>query len=120
MELWMKTMLNREDQTGVDKNFIYFLLARSLFAQGKVNEAIKAYNLAHETDKNYLHPLFDLAYLYARKGDGDMAMETIRRLKEANRTARYPRTDQIEETEKDIEKLLHRSPDSPEKAKQKR
>lgn len=120
MELWMKTMLNREDQTGVDRSYVNFLLARSLFSQGKVNEAIKAYNLAHETDKNYLHPLFDLVYLYVRKGDGDKAMETIQRLKEANRTARHPRTAQIEETEKDIENLLTKSPKNLQKINQKR
>lgn len=120
MELWMNTMLNRDDPTGVDRSYINFLLARSLFSQGKINEAIKAYNLAHEADRNYLHPLFDLAYLYVREGDGDKARETIRRLREANQTAQHPRTDQIEETEKDIENLLTKSPKSPQKINQKR
>jgi tetratricopeptide (TPR) repeat protein len=120
MELWMRTLLNRENQIGVDRSYFNYLLARSLFAQGKVNEAIKAYNLAHETDKNYLHPLFDLVYLYARKGDGDNAMETIRRLKEANQTAQHPRTEQIEETEKDIENLLAKSQKNPQGTNQKR
>lgn len=120
MELWMNTLLNRDDPTGVDRSYTNFLLARSLFSQGKINEAIKAYNLAHEADRSYLHPLFDLAYLYVRQGDGDKARETIRRLREANRTAQHPRTDQIEETEKDIEDLLTKSPKSPQKINQKR
>ena len=106
MELWMKTLLNRDDQTGVDKSYVNFLLARSLVSQGKIKEAIMAYNLAHVTDSNYLHPLFDLAYLYVREGDSDMARDTLRRLREANRTARHTRTEQIEETEKDIENML--------------
>ncbi len=106
MELWMNTLLNRENQTGVDRSFVNYLLARSLFSQGKVSEAIIAYNRAHEIDKNYLHPLFDLAYLYVREGDSSKARETIRRLEEANLTARHPRTEQIEETKKYIENML--------------
>jgi tetratricopeptide (TPR) repeat protein len=106
MELWMNTMLNRKDQIGVDKSYVNFLLARSLVSQRKIKEAITAYNLAHEAETNYLHPLFDLAYLYVREEDGDMARDTLRRLRIANRTARHPRTEQIEETEKDIENLL--------------
>lgn len=120
MELWMKTLLNREDQTGVDKSYFHFLLARALFSQGKINEAVKTYNLAHETDTNYLHPLFDLVYLYVREGDGNKAKETVHRLREANRTARHPRTEQIEETEKDIENLLAKSQKNPQGTKQKR
>jgi tetratricopeptide (TPR) repeat protein len=112
MEIWMKTLIDRKDQTGVDQSYVYFLMARSLYSQGKINEAIATYSLSHEIDKNYLHPLFDLAYLYARKGDGKMARETIHRLRESNRTARHPRTEEIEETEKDIEKLLIHSEDS--------
>jgi tetratricopeptide (TPR) repeat protein len=116
MEVWMKTLLNRQDQTGVDKSYVNSLLARSLFGQGRIDEAIAAYNLSHEMDKNYLHPLLELAYLYAREGDGENARETIHRLREANRTARFPQTKQIEKTEKEIEKLLNH----PQAIKQKR
>jgi tetratricopeptide (TPR) repeat protein len=120
MEIWMKTLLDRQDQTGVDRSYVNFLLARALVGQGKIKEAIATYNLSHELDTNYLHPLFDLAYLYVREGDGEKARETIRRLQEANQTTRYPKTEQIEETGKEIEKLLNQPRENPRATKRKR
>lgn len=120
MEVWMKTLLNRADQTGVDKSYVNFLLARSLFSQGKVDEAAATYNLSHKLDSNYLHPLFELAYLYARKGDAERARETIRRLQEANRVATYPQTEQLGETENEIENILNHPREDSGAIKQKR
>jgi len=105
METWMHTLLTRQDPTGVDRPYVTFLLARSLVAQGKIAQAIAAYNSSHEADRNYLHPLFDLVYLYAREGNDDMARQTLARLREANRTARHPKTEDIAKAEADIEKL---------------
>lgn len=120
MEVWMKTLLNRQDQTGVDRSYVTFLLARSLVGQEKIDEAITTYKLSHELDKNYLHPLFDLAYLYARIGDGEKARETIVKLREADRTTMYPKTEQIEETQKEIEKLLNHPREDSHTTKRKR
>lgn len=120
MEGWLATLLKRSSDISIDASYVNFLLARTLFSQGKVNEAIAAYNRSFQEDQNYLHPLFDLAYLYVRVGDGDKARETIRRLKEANKTTLHPRDREIQETEKHIEDLLNRSQEIPRGIKQER
>jgi len=113
METWIRTVLDQRDHASIDTSFFHHLLARALASQGKTREAMRELQRSHEIDRRYLHPLFDLAYLYVREHDSAGARATIEKLREANKAAGNPRTDQIEEINKEIEELLANPPPIP-------
>lgn len=90
MELWLRTLMRKKDSGLYD-----YMLARTLSSQGRNQAAIRHYNLSHQKDPIYLHPLFDLAYLYLRIGDINSAIKTLSRLKKANINNPYPRSSEI-------------------------
>ena len=69
-----------------------FLLGHSLNAQGRSLEALNAWQDAHEADRGYLHPLFDMGNLLLSLGQIDGAQHVLRQIEAANARAPVPRT----------------------------
>jgi len=104
MEQWLKTILKREKAPG-DKSFFYYALGLCLVSQDKVNEAIEAFQLAHQSDPIYLHPLFALASIYVQLGQIDNTERVLGQLRAANQGNPHPRDQSINLVASDIEKL---------------
>ncbi len=67
---------------------IYFTRGRALVQLGDAPQAVQAFRREIEISPDELAPYTHLAYLYALVGEGAQAGETLRRLVEANPTAR--------------------------------
>ena len=90
----MRTLL--EAHPSGDKSFAYNLMGRTLATQGRLDEAIAAFERSYAADPIYLHPLFEMANVYIALGKVDEASQVLRELREANRTNPYPRNREIE------------------------
>jgi tetratricopeptide (TPR) repeat protein len=113
METWLKLLLNRSDTREYDASFYYHLLGRTLLAQEKMDEAINAYKRSYQLDPKYLHPLFELGYLYLSLQRIEDAEATLIELQHANRGNKHPRDADIEKFSNDIkvyQKLRHVKP----------
>ncbi len=109
MEQWMTTLL--EAHPSADKSFAYNMLGRTLATQGRLDEAITAFERSYAADPIYLHPLFELANVYIALGKVDEASRVLRELREANRTNPYPRHREIEIVASAIDALRTKSGD---------
>lgn len=102
MEVWLRTLLEREPSGEYDASMYYFLLGRTLFSQGRLAEAIDAYRRSHEIDPKYLHPLIEVGYLYVRINRLDDAEKVLRQLEAANHLNLHPRDREIAELARSI------------------
>jgi tetratricopeptide (TPR) repeat protein len=111
-ETWLHILI---DRANMDVSYYYYLLGRTLFSQEKFVEAVQAYQYSHDQDRNYLHPLIELAYVYLRLGEAELAEETLEKLRAANRLALHPRTPEIQKLQKDVDEMKQRRQNSPPK-----
>jgi Flp pilus assembly protein TadD len=100
MEQWANTLI-RVLRPTVDRSLFNFMLGRALRSQGRLNEAIQALAVSVQQDKNYLHPLFELAAIYMDLGQFDAAEKILAHMREVNSRSGYPR-------DREIEKLANR------------
>jgi tetratricopeptide (TPR) repeat protein len=100
MEQWAGTLI-RVLPPKADRSIFNFMLGRALRSQGKMNEAIKALVASAQQDKQYLHPLFELAAIYMGLGQIDAAETILAHMREVNSRSAYPR-------DREIEKLANR------------
>jgi tetratricopeptide (TPR) repeat protein len=116
MEQWMRTLLDAHPSG--DQSFAYNLLGRTLATQGRLDEAIAAFERSYAIDPVYLHPLFELVNVYIALGKVDEASRVLRELREANRTNPYPRSREIELVASAIEALRTRNTEGAGRAEQ--
>jgi protein O-mannosyl-transferase len=98
MEQWLR--LSIETRAIRDRSFAYYLLGRTLLAQGRNDEAVDAFHRSYQMDPIYLHPLFELADLYIGLREPEKAAQVLSQLRQANRTNPHPR-------DHDIDKIAH-------------
>jgi tetratricopeptide (TPR) repeat protein len=101
MEIWLGILLNRSDSGEYDASLFYHLLGRTL-SGAKIEGAINAYKQSHRLDPKYLHPLFELGYLYLSLRRIEDAKVTLNELQHANQGNKHPRDADIEKFSKDI------------------
>jgi len=53
-------------------------------------------------DEKFLHPLFEMADIFIKKGDAANSLRVINWLKEANKKATIPRDNEIKQLEKNF------------------
>lgn len=108
METWLKAILEAPSSRFSDRSYIYHLLGRTLFGEGKINEAIDAYRKSYEIDPQYLNPLVELADMYIRIGRLDYARIIISEIQRANKHVIHPKIREFEQLQ-----LLMRERSSP-------
>lgn len=69
-----------------------FLLGHSLHAQGRDLDALNVWQDAHEADRGYLHPLFEMGNLLLEQGQIEGARLVLRQIEAANARAPVPRS----------------------------
>jgi tetratricopeptide (TPR) repeat protein len=104
VETWLKAAMGNLPPRG-DRSFYYFVLGRALAGQGKADEALNAFDHAFQLDRNYLHPLFEIARIHVKRRDYENAERTLALLRKANQDNLHPRDREIEALAADIEKI---------------
>ena len=102
MEAWLRILLDRSASGEYDASLFYYLLGRTLLSQGKIDEAIAAYQRSHQLDQKYLHPLIELGYLYLRLQRIEDAEATLKELQLANQGNKHPRDAYVTKFAEDI------------------
>jgi len=102
MEIWLRILLNRSDAGEYDASLFYHLLGRTLLSQGKIDEAIAAYQRSHQLDQKFLHPLIELGYLYLRLQRIEDAEAALKELQLANQGNKHPRDAYVTKLAEDI------------------
>lgn len=103
MEQWLRFSI--ENKTIGDRSFAYYLLGRTLAAQGRTDEAVDALYRSYQMDPIYLHPLFELANLYIDTGNTEKAAHVLSKLRKANQANPHPRDREIELVAQAIESM---------------
>lgn len=104
MEAWLNTLIENLPPTA-DLSYYYYLLGRTLVAQGKVRDGLNTLERAYQADPNYLHPLFEIANVFLGLGQTENAELMLQRLRTANANNLHPREKEIAELETAIERL---------------
>jgi tetratricopeptide (TPR) repeat protein len=103
MEQWLR--LSIEKKLIRDPSFSYYMLGKTLVAQGRNDEAVNAFYRSYQLDPLYLHPLFELTNLYISLGQTEKATQVLTELRKANRTNPHPRDREIETVARTIESI---------------
>jgi len=103
VEAWLKLVLENPPPNA-DKSYYYYILGRALAGQGKTREALTALHRSFELDRNYLHPLFEIARIHIRLKDFENAKNTLALLRKTNQGNLHPRDQEIEALAENIEK----------------
>jgi tetratricopeptide (TPR) repeat protein len=103
MEQWLR--LSIESRAIRDQSYVYYLLGRTLLAQGRIDEAVDAFYRSYQMDPIYLHPLFELTNIYIDLGETEKAAQVLSELRRANRTNPHPRDREIEMVARKIESM---------------
>jgi len=104
METWLTTLINNSPPS-MDNSFLYYLLGRTLIAQGKVLNGLNALERAYQADTQYLHPLFELANTFLALRQIENVEFILQRLRKANENNLHPRDKEIADLESAISKL---------------
>jgi tetratricopeptide (TPR) repeat protein len=83
---WLEAYI-KSGQSTVDHSYLQFLLGVAYREQGRMQDALNAFEQAHNIDPGYLHPLFEQANIFMALGQWDNAAFNLERIREANRTA---------------------------------
>jgi tetratricopeptide (TPR) repeat protein len=102
MEAWLRILLDRSASGEYDASLFYYLLGRTLLSQGKIDEAIAAYQRSHQLDQKFLHPLIELGYLYLRLQRIEDAEAALKELQLANQGNKHPRDAYVTKLAEDI------------------
>ncbi|MHB1141363.1 MAG: hypothetical protein ACYC1T_06365 [Sulfuricaulis sp.] len=100
MEQWLETILNNPDAP--DPGYFRHRLGRVKAIQGKYGEALNLYQRAYESDRQFLHPLFEQINIFLHLSQIGNAEFVLVELKRANATSRYPRDRDIAVIEAEI------------------
>lgn len=101
LESWALAIIS--NPRSKDLSFAHFLVGRARVSQGRYDDALIAYKTAHELDRNYAHPLLDLAQLYVTLGYPDHAEIILEELRRINERMLQKRDEEIERLANDIE-----------------
>lgn len=96
MEAWLRTVIDSTPRSSV-RSFYSYLLGRTLIAQGQVLDGLNELERAYYDDRDYLHPLFQIASVFLQLGQIENAELTLDRLRMANRDNLHPRDKEIAE-----------------------
>ena len=113
MEAWLRVLLNRSASGEYDASLFYHLLGRTLFGQGKIDEAISAYKESFRLDPRYLHPMIELSYIYLRLNNISEAEKVLGELRRMNEGHKHPRDAEIEKLSEDIKHFKNLPPKKP-------
>jgi Flp pilus assembly protein TadD len=91
---WLEILLDNPD-VHTDRSYLYYLLGRSLAAQGRTEDALMAFDKASKLDVQYLHPRLEAAQLLIRARQIDRAERVLSELHEISAHSRYPRDTEI-------------------------
>lgn len=105
LEQWMRTILPIARKNNSDRSFYLYLLGRSLYFQGKADEALTMLRAASKEDPGYLHPAFEIAKIYLNYRKIPEAKAALQELRRLNEAARYRRDNEIEELSRRITAL---------------
>lgn len=104
---WIFAVLNGH-RYQTDKSYFFYLLGITYIADNQPNEAVKAFLISHQTDRQFLHPLFKLASLYIQAKQIEDAESVLKLLVTANRASAHPRDRQIDALKQEIQRLKNR------------
>jgi tetratricopeptide (TPR) repeat protein len=110
MERWMNVILN-ERTDSIDRSYYYYLLGISLSSQGRIHEAIDVFRLSYESDPQYLHPLLNLAKIFIKLKQLDVAERVLAELHKANENNLHPRDREIKELDAEFQNIKKDTPD---------
>jgi len=100
---WLEAYLTGGQPT-FDRSYVQYLLGRAYREQGRIQDALNAFQRAHDLDPRYLHPLFEQANLLLGLRQWDTAALVLDTIRAANENA-YQRLDgQIAQLEAAIAK----------------
>ncbi len=100
---WLEAYLAGGQPT-FDRSYVQFLLGRAYREQGRIQDALNAFQRAHDLDPRYLHPLFEQANILLSLRQWDTAALVLDSIRAANENA-YQRLDrQIAELDAAIAK----------------
>ena len=88
---WLEAYLASEQLT-FDRSYLHFLLGRTYQQQGRIQDALNAFQHAHDLDPRYLHPLFEQANILLALRQWDAATQVLDSIRAANERA-YQRLD---------------------------
>ena len=80
---WLEAYLG-SDQPTFDRSYVYFLLGRAYREQGRIQDALNAFQRAHDLDTHYLHPLFEQANILLALRQWDTAATVLDSIRAAN------------------------------------
>jgi protein O-mannosyl-transferase len=104
METWMQALLEKK-HSPVETSFYQYLLGRTNYVQGKLQQSIEAFIAAHQNDPMYLHPLLELGAIYIHMGKTEPAEKVLALLQQINSNHPHPQDGQI----KKLEEMLART-----------
>jgi tetratricopeptide (TPR) repeat protein len=100
---WLEAYRDSSQPT-FDRSYVQFLLGRAYREQGRIQDALNAFQRAHDLDPRYLHPLFEQANILLSLRQWDTAARVLDSIRAANENA-YQRLDrQIAELDAAIAK----------------
>ena len=88
---WLEAYLASGRPT-FDRSYVHFLLGRAYVQQGRIQDALNAFQRAHDLDPRYLHPLFEQANILLGLRQWDTAAMVLDSIRAANEHA-YQRLD---------------------------
>lgn len=107
METWMNTLISKNDPAE-EISYYHYLLGRTLFGQGRINEAVAALGRSHELDRAYLLPLLELANIYIVTGQLKSAEAIVEHLRILNKTNLHPRHAEVEQLKAEIARISNK------------
>lgn len=103
MEQWLETIL--KNPHAPDPGYFQYRLGQLKAIQGEYGLALNLFQRAYETDRQFLHPLFEQINIFLNLGQIGNAEYVLAELKRANANSRYPRDQKITQIEAQIREL---------------
>lgn len=88
---WLEAYLASGRPT-FDRSYVHFLLGRAYVQQGRIQDALNAFQRAYDLDPRYLHPLFEQANIMLALHQWDTAAMVLDSIRATNERA-YQRLD---------------------------
>ncbi len=107
MEQWLGAILKRPSVP--DPGYFQYRLGQIKAIQGDYGDALNLFQRAYETDRQFLHPLFDQINIFLTLGQIENAEYVLAELKRANANSRYPRAREIAQAEAQIIQLRRKN-----------
>lgn len=108
IEEWLRTILSSIKGTKASSNY-HYLLGRILKSKGQQINALNAFQKAHENDKQFLHPLFEMIDILTRLKQLENAETVFSWLEIANTNNPHPQDKEVARLKKSLELLWVKS-----------